>query len=498
MVEKDDIATMENFKFKNFVNFNKNEVSYREIETFVLSLLELKLKKDRKKFTKYVKEEILFNDGKKFYFEFDGVAADGIDDLEGPTIVEFKRSFSESLFDFIQESYKFYPAYRSVLLITSSTLTSEEKKYFVELSKKLPQNFAIKIWDSKEIINLSTEFLDESTKLINNLGKEVLKSTVEIASKSINWKQERDGLINNLNQSFKNDEIVFFLGSGVSKDAGLPAWDELLRSLNISIIESKVPFKLNSSQKEEIIKVLTKLQEGTPLVTASYIRKALDEGFLDEIRKALYATVKPLSEQRQLSTIATASRPLIGKLGVKALITYNFDDLLEQHLEKQNIDYKSIYREGDFEIPTKRPIYHVHGFVPSKKEKYSELDRAILVFAEDGYHTLQNDPYSWSNLVQLKALRESTCVLIGLSGIDPNLRRLFSNFSKRYDGCKHYILLQRQLIDTSTSLSTDEFEQFSTLHHKLQEGVFRELGLKVIWYEGHDDIPALIKNITEL
>jgi hypothetical protein len=247
-----------------------------------------------------------------------------------------------------------------------------------------------------------------------------------------------------------------------------------------------------------MVKLLTNLQIGAPLVTASYIRKALDDKFVNEIRKALYHDVKTLKEQKLLSTIAKAARPLIGKLGVKAIITYNFDDLLEQHLEEKGTDYKSIYREGDFEISTKRPIYHVHGFIPSKPDKYVDLDKSLLVFSEDGYLSLQNDPYSWSNLVQLKALRESTCILIGLSGIDPNLRRLFSNFSKRFDGCKHYILMQRQLNDSNTTLSKEEFSQFSNLHHKIQEDVFKELGLKVIWYESHTEIPSLVEKITEL
>ena len=240
------------------------------------------------------------------------------------------------------------------------------------------------------------------------------------------------------------------------------------------------------------------MQAGAPLVTASYIQKALDNKFFDEIRNALYSNVKPITDNTLLKTIAKASRALIGKIGVKAIITYNFDDLLEQHLSLNGTDYKSIYREGDFEIATKRTIYHVHGFLPKKVEKYSDLDKSLLVFSEDGYHTLLNDPYSWSNMVQLKALRENTCVLIGLSGIDPNLRRLFSNYSKRFDVCKHYILLQRQLNSTDTSLSAKDFIQYSNIHHKIQEDVFKELGLKVIWYESYDEIPSLVEEITKL
>jgi hypothetical protein len=486
------------FDFKYFDNSNIiNELNYKEFETLVISLINYKLKKENKSLIKYVQEEILFKDGKKSFIEFDAVAPEGIEDLSGPTIIEFKRTHSKSSIDFLTNSFQFYPKYKSILMVFGSILTKEEKYFLNNDNLILPPEFQIKIWDLEDITGLVLDDKEKIFEIFENINKEILNSTVEKAASISNWEEESDLLINEVNQAFKNDDVVFFLGAGVSKDAGLPSWDELLRSLNVSIIESKIHFKLSEKQKDEILSLLTELQSGTPLVTASYIRKALDSEFLKEIHKALYKGVKKITEQKQLDAIAKASRPLIGKLGIKGIITYNFDDLLEQHLERRNIDYKSIYREGDFEIPTKRPIYHVHGFVPRKSENYSQLDKGVLVFAEDGYHTLQNDPYSWSNLVQLKALRESTCVLVGLSGIDPNLRRLFSNFSQRFDGCKHYILLQRQLNKIQSSLTEKKFNTFSNLHHKLQEGVFKELGLKVIWYKDHTDLPDIISKISD-
>jgi hypothetical protein len=177
--------------------------------------------------------------------------------------------------------------------------------------------------------------------------------------------------------------------------------------------------------------------------------------------------------------------------------TYNFDDLLEQHLDQKNVEHKSIYREGEFALHTKLPIYHVHGFMPCDYKKYSDLDQSLLVLSEDGYHALQADSYSWSNLVQLKALRDNTVVLIGMSGIDPNLRRLFNIFAKRCDKCKHFIVLHRQLTSNPTSLPDNELEEFSNLHHAIQEAVFKEMGLNVIWYENHKEVQGLVEMMTK-
>ncbi|WP_192820928.1 SIR2 family protein [Rufibacter sp. LB8] len=481
------------------LDLEKSNLSNKEIETFVLSLVEFKLKKQNKKFHRYFKQEIFLFEGKKSFVEFDAVAPDGIDEIEGPTIIEFKRYYSPKVItDLIRNFSEAFFNFKSILLIFGDVLLNDDLIYLNSLKKFYSGVIHFEFWDYNNLNKLAKKYNIESSKIVSNIGDEILNSTVEIASNIQDWKEDRDLLINKLNQSFKSDEIVFFIGAGASKDAGLPNWNELLKSLNISIIESKVPLGLSQEQKDEIVNLLTDLQAGAPLVTASYIQKALGDKFNQEIRSSLYVGMKHLEEQRLLNTIATAARPIRNKVGIKSIITYNFDDLLEQHLSSKSIDYKSIYREGDFEELTKLPIYHVHGFVPSKGDKYKDLEKALLVFSEDGYHSLQYDPYSWSNLVQLKALRENTCILVGLSGIDPNLRRLFSNFAKRFDGCKHYILLERQLKESNLTLTKIQFNSFSNLHHKIQEEVFRELGLRVIWYTDHTEIPNLIQKITEL
>ena len=127
-----------------------------------------------------------------------------------------------------------------------------------------------------------------------------------------------------------------------------------------------------------------------------------------------------------------------------------------------------------------------------------------LVFAEEGYHRLFGDPYSWSNLVQLGLLRDATCLMIGLSLTDPNLRRLLEVSAKRNEKFYHYAILPRLNIDKFVVAKTGlpaikarpaAVERFLTVHHQLQEDLFAELRVKIIWIEDFSEIPPLINSL---
>lgn len=487
--------------YSNLIN-NKNLSNdrnlYKYFETFVLKLLENILAKEGKPLVKYPREEFFKTDINISVHEFDAIAPEGINGLKGPTLIEIKNNLSSKSIQNISRLYRRNnKEFNSYLIIVGSPLDNSDRKFLkTSLEFKLPSNEnQVEIWDLDKIVELASFSDDVSKKILNNIDNEVFNLTIENArNSSDDWTKERNARIEKLKQAYKNDEIVFMVGAGVSKDAGVPNWGELLKDLNLSIIDKKISTKLTNREKSELADSLVGMQNGTPLVSASYIKNALGNQFVNEIKNSLYRNVKPIKEQLLLEVIAKLSRPKRKRVGIDAIITYNFDDLLEVQLKKNGVEYKSIYREGDFEIPTKLSIYHVHGFIPKNPQEYKNLEKALLVFSEEGYHELQVDPYSWSNIVQMKALREKTCVLVGLSGLDPNLRRLFSIHAKRFDGCKHHILLERQFKDEMISKSS-KFQEFSKLHHTIQEDTFREIGLNVIWYSDHTEVPNLLENL---
>ncbi|MFI8033617.1 SIR2 family protein, partial [Acinetobacter sp. ABJ_C3_5] len=186
---------------------------------------------------------------------------------------------------------------------------------------------------------------------------------------------------------------------------------------------------------------------------------------------------------------------------IHSIINYNFDDLLEQHFEQLNLKNKAIYFQNATYTNEELPIYHVHGFIPEQSSHYRNLELIEMVFSEEGYHRMYSNPYHWSNLVQLANFRDNTCVMIGLSMDDPNLRRLLDIAQNGNPNANHYALLQRVSLKEISNKKDNESiiieESFLKRHHNLQELIFKELGVNVIWFEEFDELPQLLGQLLD-
>src|SRR3712207_4187965 len=112
------------------------------------------------------------------------------------------------------------------------------------------------------------------------------------------------------------------------------------------------------------------------------------------------------------------------------------------------------------------------------------------------------DPFSWSNIIQLNLLREVTCVMVGLSLTDPNLRRLLDIAARKGNRSRHFAFLRRELASLTgpgakngRRLQPVVGTAVSNVHHEIQESSFQQLGVNVIWVEEHEEIPPLLDSL---
>jgi hypothetical protein len=323
---------------------------------------------------------------------------------------------------------------------------------------------------------------------------------------------EQRARLEELRKTYAAGNLTLFLGAGVSQSKGLPNWNSLIDGLAVGLVMKELgDVDVSDDEILTLAKRVHELSGGSPLIAVRYLRRGLASSF-EDLESVLYRR----SEQRDggqpnlLEEIASACQPRRSKAGIRAVITFNFDDLLEEELEARRIAHRPVFREGQSADPDELPIYHVHGFLPRDPISYQGIDPKQLAFSEEGYHRMFADPFHWSNLVQLNHLREGPCLMLGLSMSDPNLRRLLEVAARGLDDPRHYAFMQRLTLDkflerkqadrradkdNAVTVRRGPAEAFLRSHHSLQEDLFRELQIQVVWFEDFKELPGYVKAI---
>jgi len=489
--------------FNELIN-NNSRSSAAMIETLILNVLDHYSKNHQIHFITHKSCEGISSN------RFDAIAPEGFGKYSEATVFEIKLYRSENyvrniqkhvynLLHMIEGAYANYKI-KNLIIIIPLHLTVEKKEM---QAQKISSNteLNIEIWDLNDldpIFNMYPEFVSNT---VENIAALVLNS--QLLNSISNQSDNRDKYITKLKRCFHADELVLFLGAGVSQDAKIPMWDDLVTDLLVSLLSEKLEdlgkynVKLSMTERDYIIEKLKKSNSSSPLLLARYIRQGLQEVFTETLTRILYS--KCVDTSKLLESVAKLCSPVRNGIGVRGVVNYNFDDLLEHNFSKKNISYRSIFRESDIPTRDELGIYHVHGFLPREGTKYSNLDKSLLVFSEEGYHNLMLDPYSWSNLIQLNYLRENTCLFVGLSLSDPNLRRLLDIAARKQEDefSRHFAILKRDKDPNifDPKIDTSNIEKFNSANQNLQEEYYKELGLNIIWVDNYDEIPSVLDSI---
>lgn len=416
----------------------------------------------------------------------------GIDSLEliGETVVETKSTLS---FSSLKSMESYFDAHSlngyNVLVV-----------FFKKTLSNIPSP---KYQNGRQMMFISFEDLRKKAK-----GRLNIKNEEEYYfgnAKKEDWKDLRNEIIEEASGIVSQRNNVLFLGAGVSMSAKMPSWGTLLKNLMGEV----------KMLKGDSLKAFTELDThiysecgDSNLIMARYLETAIklsdnNADFIQLIQKNLYSDEHSSDLLTDLALVVKARK-------VDEVITYNFDDILEQELVNNGLreskHFASISRDAEVTDHNNFPIYHVHGIIP---EHGNAAD--TVVFSEAEYHERYRNAYHWSNVEQLHALMRKHCFFVGLSMQDPNLRRLL-DIARRMnetDKPSHYAILQRKqqekycrsdqackYIQVSQSLIDKKKQKdIYDLNYTVLENIYRELGVNVIWYESHEEIPGLIEQI---
>lgn len=317
--------------------------------------------------------------------------------------------------------------------------------------------------------------------LLRSFQSDVTKNQI----KEENYQFNKNEVIDKMKESLESGNLTLVCGAGVSLDAGIPIWGDLLNNLFSEMLNvmrkegDDFDFDSNTVKDSGISNSVSSL------ILAKYIKNNLKGKFSDSLRTALYKGSPTTSEL--ISAIVDLARPRRDGKSIDSIITFNFDGLIEEQLEKERIEFKAISSESIKCTSNELAIYHVHGYLP--REISEELTNGI-VFSEDSYHSQFIEPFSWSNIVQLQKLTQNTCLFIGVSLTDPNLRRLLDVAWRKNPES----VLAHYIIKKKPNLSYSDVGKFTMY---LEEQDANELGLNVIWVDEYKDIPILLRTFLD-
>lgn len=294
--------------------------------------------------------------------------------------------------------------------------------------------------------------------------------------------------LDRLVEAYRERRLVLVLGAGVSVNHGVPTWNKLMsRLLHLCLPGSETP----TTESAASDKINSLMEHFTNLMLARYARKKLSErgSFEEIVEDQLY----PSNFEERESSMIRAIHELctnddLG--GIDSIISYNYDDLIEQKIENS----KEVAGEAIELSSSCIPVYHVHGFLPHDEQRCGTQ----IVLSDDDYHRLYADVYHWSHLVQINKFRDYVCLFVGTSFTDPSLRRLLDIAKTQRGGDgedtpPHSMIRKRRAKKDGMSKSQIESLKLFT---EIETSDARSFGVSTIWADEYDDIPDKLSAIV--
>jgi hypothetical protein len=416
----------------------------------------------------------------------DAIAPSGYAELPGICLVEAKYTHSiENLIFALRRFRKPIPEVKSVLVVTN--LSSKDVREAEKAARgllKIPH----RILGEREIETLAKKYpavaLSYDISFFDEAVESFGKSDVDSQTSS---------KMSALQSAFKEDQLVLFLGAGVSLSANLPDWPQLLNRLALDLLKTHPDVARTQKESKELLSYFRSNAPTSPLITARLLSDSVQD-FPQKVRTALYTDYGNKNASPLIQQLARLCVPGRANQGLAAVVTYNFDDLLESELTRLSINYHVVIAEEDSPTREELPVYHPHGFLPREGE-IAAIHENALVLSEDAYHNQFIDPYSWPNITQLNLLRNHVCLFVGLSMTDPNLRRLLEIAQIKKPGARHYVILKDNWTPTAKKRASKTLRVIGRVFRGLEETSLSRLGISVIWVQKHSQIASIISTI---
>lgn len=243
-----------------------------------------------------------------------------------------------------------------------------------------------------------------------------MSKTITLMSAPEDW-DNREKMLDMLAARLVKRRISLFLGAGASFAFKLPSWTQLVDNLyELNKIE-RPPEKNDTADSES-------------LFVSKYNGDRIS--FAKDVQIALYKDY--YHEQSKIE-----SNPLLSAIGalvmssargrVAHVITLNYDDLLECYLKRRGFTVSSVPRLPNWISDADVEVLHPHGLLST--DLTQKPSRGVVLTELDYDEIVGNIADLWRQRI-IDILRSTTCVFVGLSGKDQNLRNILSEVKKNH------------------------------------------------------------------
>lgn len=321
--------------------------------------------------------------------------------------------------------------------------------------------------------------------------KESVLQSFDIASNN-------EKLIKQLAKEYHKNNVSLFLGAGVSMAAHMPSWDELIAQFLIRRFQSDLKNKMSDHVLQELVQMEKVNRENSMLSQTRFIKQNMEpEKYIELLMEALYKNIDAVNIHNPLFQSLMRLIWNDNHIFIKNIITLNFDDLIETKLDDKGIVFHQYADTNNKFSKNCIHICHVHGLL-AHDAKPDEIHIDDIIFSEEQYHKMYNDPFHWSNMKQVITLRENTCLFIGCSLTDPNMRRLL-DIAQNESVFKHYAIMKKEEI--KIPLHNDIHAKASRIYKDFyiqnRTSYFKSLGVHIIWVDDYDEIPTVLETIIK-
>jgi hypothetical protein len=328
-----------------------------------------------------------------------------------------------------------------------------------------------------------------------------------------------------LRKRYCEKKLVLWLGAGVSIPYGIPNWNQLVLGLLIRHGLSGDPAGRRgihgwddySDYRQALGEWMIERFKFDALKLAQVF--AAEGDLKQKIKDELYASLKPSVQDSTRNTSLDAVVQLIAEgqrtgNGIQAVITLNYDDLLETKLREAGIECTAVIRPN-----TKIDgiaVYHVHGFLPSS----GSIPKQELIFTESNYYEASSSGFSWAVQTMLHYLYNYHVLFVGVSMNDPNLRRFLDVAHANGEEPRHFVIRQDYVVgDDEVELVVAQIQakarkvaqrtgrketegrtelgdailDVCRLAHEYDREALNSLGVRPIWVRDNADVSKVVE-----